>query len=168
MRGSKLNKQRVREARRLAERIGDVVSGIHEVHANDTSAYVRADFSDRLGLIYRIRERVYIKKFFIKFLNNFIAQITPFFFFSIGGYLVINGELSFGALVAVLAAYKDLAAPWKELLNWYQRQADARIKYDQLSEQFEPAGMLAEDLQDSDPPADISLRDQPGRDCRHG
>ena len=33
------------------------------------------------------------------------------------GYFVIQGNLSFGALVAVLAAYKDLASPWKELLT---------------------------------------------------
>ena len=40
------------------------------------------------------------------------------------GYLVIEGDLSFGALVAVLAAYKDLSGPWKELLDFYQLQAD--------------------------------------------
>ena len=39
--------------------------------------------------------------------------MTPFFFFSVGGILVIEGNLTFGALVAALAAYKDLSAPWK-------------------------------------------------------
>ncbi|NJO67740.1 MAG: hypothetical protein HC826_02095 [Rhodospirillales bacterium] len=51
------------------------------------------------------------------------------------------------ALVAVLAAYKDLASPWKELLDWYQQKEDARVKYDQLIEQFDPPGMLPETLQ---------------------
>jgi len=68
-------------------------------------------------------------------------------FYSIGGYLVIEGDLSFGALVAVLAAYKDLSPPWKELLTHYQIAMDARIKYEQLIEQFQPAGMLPEELQ---------------------
>ena len=107
----------------------------------------RADFARWSGTIYDIRFEIYRKKFFIKFLNNFIAQLTPFFFFSIGGYLVIQGELTFGALVAVLAAYKDLSSPWKELLDWYQQKEDTRVKYDQLVEQFRPAGLLAEDLQ---------------------
>jgi putative ABC transport system ATP-binding protein len=142
-----LAKERVRTVRRLAESVGETVSGIVEVHANDTSELHRADFSRRVGTIYDIRLKIYRKKFFIKFLNNFIAQLTPFFFYLIGGYLVIRGSLTFGALVAVLAAYKDLSSPWKELLDWYQQKEDTRIKYDQLIEQFRPAGMLPEALQ---------------------
>ncbi|HER26551.1 MAG TPA: ABC transporter ATP-binding protein, partial [Rhodospirillales bacterium] len=105
-------------------------------------------FSDRLGTINRIRLDIFRKKFFIKFLNNFLAQLTPFFFYSIGGYLVIGGSMSIGALVAVLAAYKDLSAPWKELLKYYQTMEDSRIKYEQLVDQFEPDGMIEEHLID--------------------
>ncbi len=143
-----LAKQRVRTVRKLSERIGESVTGIEEIHANDTSELERAEFTRWVGTIYEIRYRIYRKKFFIKFLNNIIGQATPFFFFSIGGYLVINGELTFGALVAVLAAYKDLSAPWKELLRWYQVKEDARIKYEQLVEQFRLAGMLDSELQE--------------------
>ncbi|MEO0392843.1 MAG: cyclic nucleotide-binding domain-containing protein, partial [Pseudomonadota bacterium] len=46
-----------------------------------------------------------------------------------------------------VAAYKDLAAPWKELLNYYQRMADSNIKYDQLYEQFVPPDLLDKRLQ---------------------
>jgi ABC-type multidrug transport system fused ATPase/permease subunit len=140
-----LRKERIVKVRKLSERIGEVVTGIREVHAHDTSQYELADFSERVGEIYGIRYETYKLKFFIKFINNFLAQVTPFFFYSIGGYLVINGELSFGALVAVLAAYKDLSDPWKELLNYYQIQADSRVKYDLLVETFQPAGMLPEE-----------------------
>jgi ABC-type multidrug transport system ATPase subunit len=63
-------------------------------------------------------------------------------FFLIGGYFVIKGELSFGALVAVLAAYKDLSSPWKELLDFYQNQQDVAIKYEQVVEQFQVPDML--------------------------
>ena len=141
-----LNKERVQHVRKLSERITEMVAGSAEIHAHDTGQYELADFSDRLGSIFKIRYQVYRKKFFIKFLNNFLAQVTPFFFYSIGGYLVIKGDLSIGALVAVLAAYKDLAPPWKELLNYYQRMEDAKIKYQQLIERFDPPNMFAEDI----------------------
>ncbi len=150
-----LKKERVIHVRRLSERIGEVVTGIREVHAHDTSQYELADFSDRIGDIYDIRVKIYKQKFLIKFLNNFISQITPFFFYSIGGYLVIRGSLSFGALVAVLAAYKDLASPWKELLDYYQNKEDARVKYDLLYEIFEPPGMLDARLLSEEPPEGI-------------
>ena len=145
-----LGKARVREVRKLSEKIGESVSGIQEIHANDTAQYELADFSQRLGTIFTIRFQIYNKKFFIKFLNNLLANLTPFFFFSIGGYLVIGGEISLGSLVAVLAAYKDLSPPWKALLTYYQIQADSRIKYDQVITQFEPQGLMDEGKQYSD------------------
>jgi ABC-type multidrug transport system fused ATPase/permease subunit len=145
-----LGKARVREVRKLSQKIGETVSGIQEIHANDTAQYELADFSQRLGTIFNIRFQIYNRKFFIKFLNNLLAQLTPFFFFSIGGYLVINGKITLGSLVAVLAAYKDLSPPWKELLTYYQIQADSRIKYDQVISQFEPQGLMDEGKQYSD------------------
>lgn len=146
---NQLGKQRVLAARQLGDRIGDTISGIREVHANDTSHYERAEISSRLGRIFEIRFEIYKKKFFIKFLNNFLAQVTPFFFYSAGGYYVIQGELSLGALVAVLAAYKDLNAPWKELLKYYQTKEDVRIKYEQVVEMFETEGMMEQKLLDA-------------------
>lgn len=139
---NRLNKQRIKHVRKTSERIGELVGGVTEIHNHDTARFELAELGKQLGLIYRIRWDIYRAKFFIKFCNNFIAQITPFFFYAIGGYLVINGELSFGAMVAVLAAYKDLSAPWKLLLQHYQRMEDARVKYDQLISQFQPPGML--------------------------
>ncbi len=153
-----LGKQRVQNVRRLADHLGESVSGINEIHANDAAKLELSRFGDRLGTIYDIRYEIYQRKFFIKFINNFIDKLTPFFFFSIGGYLVIQGGLTVGALVAVLNAYKDLASPWKELLMWYQQKEDVRIKYEQVVEQFEPQGMLEEKLQLTEPDGSTSLK----------
>ncbi|MCP4769505.1 MAG: ABC transporter ATP-binding protein [Gammaproteobacteria bacterium] len=146
-----LAKERVTVARNLAGRIGETISGIEEVHANDTSHYERAHISQRLGKIYLIRFAIYKRKFFIKFLNNFIAQLTPFFFYSVGGYFVLRGDLSIGSMVAVLVAYKDLSGPWKELLRYYQRLEDIRVKYSQVIQQFNPINMLKADIIDQRP-----------------
>ncbi|HET8727180.1 MAG TPA: ABC transporter ATP-binding protein [Alphaproteobacteria bacterium] len=138
---NQLGKERVHAMRRLSDRIGETIAGVGEIHAHGAANYHLADVADRLGGIFDIRYEIYRRKFFIKFLNNFINQLTPFFFYAIGGYLVIVGRLDLGALVAVLAAYKDLAAPWKELLTYYQQTEDVRIKYEQVVEQFRPPGM---------------------------
>ena len=146
-----LGKQRVRAVRRVSERISESISGIEEVHSNDASNLMRAEFSSHLGRIYQIRYEIYHRKFVIKFINNFLAQFTPFLFYLIGGYLAINGDLSIGALIGVIGAHKDMNAPWKELLAFYQQYMDAKIKYEQVVEQFDPAGMLDEDLQINEP-----------------
>jgi putative ABC transport system ATP-binding protein len=143
---NQLGKQRVKTVRVLADRVGESAAGMVELRSNDAARFQLAHVAHLLGTIYDIRFEIYQRKFFVKFLNNFINQLTPFFFFSIGGYLVITGGLSFGALVAVLAAYKDLASPWKELLDFYQRKEDTRIKYEQIVEQFQPDGLIADRL----------------------
>ena len=144
-------KEKIRLARALSERIGEVVTGIREVHTHDTSQLERAEYTERIGAIYGVRVQIYRLKFFIKFVNNFIAQITPFFFYSLGGYLVIEGDLTFGSLVAVIAAYEKLAGPWKELLNFYQTKEDAKGKYELLLESFQVPGMLDEAHIDTEP-----------------
>ena len=146
-----MGKERVRRVRELSASIGETAAGIQEVHTHNTARRELAIFSRRLGAIYDVRLQIYIWKFIIKFLNNSINQLGPFCFYAIGGWLVINGDLEFGALFAAIAAHKDLAAPWKDLLNFYQRQADAKIKYEQVIEQFQPAGMMEEDRQLREP-----------------
>jgi ABC-type multidrug transport system fused ATPase/permease subunit len=154
---NQLGKERVRSVRQLSDRVGETVGGSQEIHAHDTANYHMADVSHRLGRIFDIRFDIYKRKFFIKFLNNFLNQLTPFFFYSIGGYLVITGTLSLGALVAVLAAYKDLSGPWRELLNYYQRVEDVRIKYQQVIEQFQPPDLMPTEQMTEDAPFDGPL-----------
>src|SRR6185503_15521014 len=131
-----LAKQRQLSARQLSGRIAEVADGVVEVHANDTSNYERSEISSRLGKIFRIRFEFYQRKFLIKFLNNFLSQVAPFLFYLVGGYLVIKGNLDIGTLVAVIAAYKDLPSPIKELIDWDQQRLDVQIKYTQVVEQF--------------------------------
>ena len=142
-----LGKQQQLTARDLAGRVGEIVDGIGEVRTNDASNYERADIANRLGIIFFIRYELYQRKFFVKFLNNFLAQLTPFLFFLIGGYFAIRGRLDIGQLVAVIAAYKDLPGPIKELIDWDQQRQDVQIKYAQVSEQFSPEAMVPGALQ---------------------
>src|SRR6185295_13976354 len=130
----RLGRMRQLTARELAGRIGEVFDGINAVRTNDTSNYERADITARLGLIFKIRYDLYQWKFMVKFLNNFLAQVTPFLFYSLGGYLALIGRLDVGQLVAVIAAYKDLPTPLKELIDWDQERQNVEVKYAQVVE----------------------------------
>jgi ABC-type multidrug transport system fused ATPase/permease subunit len=154
---SALGKARLREIRRLSDHVGETVNGIVDIHVNDTSNLELARFADRLAAIYNIRYEIFRRKYTIKFLNNFLDKLAPFLFYLFGGILVIEGNITIGALVAVIGAHKDMSTPWKELLNWYQQQADARVKYDQVVSQFDPDGMLDEALQHTEPEGEQTL-----------
>jgi len=138
-----LGRERQLTARALSGRVGEIVDGIGTVHVHDTSNYERADIAARLGLIFKIRFDLYQWKFMVKFLNNFLAQVTPFLFYMIGGYLVIQGRLDVGQLVAVISAYKDLPGPMKELIDWDQARQDVQVKYQQVVEQFTVEDLIA-------------------------
>ena len=131
-----LGRQRQLTARELSGRVGEIVDGIGTIHGNDTSNFERADIASRLGLIFSIRYDLYQWKFLVKFINNFLAQVTPFLFYSIGGFLALQGRLDIGQLVAVINAYKDLPGPLKELIDWDQARQDVQVKYNQVVEQF--------------------------------
>ncbi|MEX0278303.1 MAG: ABC transporter transmembrane domain-containing protein [Ruegeria sp.] len=139
-----LNKQRIQEVRVLAAQIGENAAGAATLRANGGWRYRRAMISDQLGRLFGIRFEIYQKKFFMKFINNFISQITPFMFYLVGGLLVLQGSVSLGALVAALAAYKDLSSPWKELLAYYNQTQDMSLRWGVVIDRFAPDGMTNE------------------------
>ena len=146
-----LNKERIREMRAFSSEIGESAAGISDLRTNGGLRYRLAQFTDRLGRLFTIRFQIYQKKFFMKFLNNFITQLTPFFFYSVGGYLAIRGDITVGALVAALAAYKDLSSPWKELLFYYNQTQDMAVRWEVVTERFGPSGMIDEELFEGEP-----------------
>lgn len=146
-----LNKDRIVEVRALASEIGESAAGIEDLRANGGWRYRLAMFTDRLGRLFEIRFKIYQKKFFMKFLNNLITQMTPFLFYSAGGYLAIKGEITVGALVAALAAYKDLSSPWKELLFYYNQVQDMSLRWEIIAERFAPKDMIDEKLFEGEP-----------------
>ena len=153
-----LNKRRIQEVRVLASQIGENAAGASTLRANGGWRYRRAMISDQLGRLFGIRFEIYQKKFFMKFINNFISQLTPFMFYLVGGLLVLQGSVSLGALVAALAAYKDLSSPWKELLTYYNQTQDMSLRWDVVIERFAPAGMQDESLFEDEPEARPHLK----------
>jgi putative ABC transport system ATP-binding protein len=141
-----LGRLRQLTARELSGRISEIVEGIGAVHSNDTSNLERADIASRLGRIFSIRYDLYQWKFLVKFVNNLFSQITPFIFYAFGGYFVLLGKLDLGQLVAVIAAYKDLPSPLKDLIDWDQARQDVQLKYGAVCEQFGIEPLIAQSV----------------------
>jgi putative ABC transport system ATP-binding protein len=151
-----LGRERQLTARQLSGRIAEFVDGVQEVRSNGATNWERADISGRLGRIFVIRFEIYQRKFLAKLVNNFLAQVTPFVFYAAGGYFAIRGVIDIGALVAIIAAYKDLPGPLKELIDWDQQRLDVQIKYEQVVSQFAADRLLPAD-DGSTPPPDTHL-----------
>ena len=141
----RLGRLRQIASRRFAGRVSEVIDGMEAVRVHNTAAWERAEIGGRLHELFDIRFRIYKRKFVVKFLNNLLAQMTPFFFYAVGGYFALSGRLDIGQLVAVIAAYRELPPPLKELIDWDQQRLDVQVKYDQVVAYFSPDKLVHED-----------------------
>ncbi len=61
----------------------------------------------------------------------------PVIVFILGGYLLIQGQIELGSIVAFLSAQEKLYDPWKELIDFYQVYQDASIRYKKSMTMFD-------------------------------
>jgi putative ABC transport system ATP-binding protein len=128
---------RIQSTRRFAAQVSETMQGLRDIRSNHTVAFETANLSERLTGIFARGREVYSRTSVLIFVNYFFNHLTPFLFYSIGGYLVLRGSLTLGALIAVIAAYRETAAPWNELLENYQQLQENRLKYATLLESFD-------------------------------
>jgi ABC-type multidrug transport system fused ATPase/permease subunit len=131
------NKMRVDVTRDLSSKIGETITGIHEVHGNASYRIENGKYGEFVDRLFRIRIVWNLYKQGIKALNNLFQNLGPFTLFIVGGYLAIQGRFDLGALVAFLSAYEKLYDPWKELMDFYQVYQDATTGYGRLMEYFD-------------------------------
>ncbi|MFC6049355.1 ABC transporter transmembrane domain-containing protein, partial [Methylobacterium hispanicum] len=167
----RLSRRRQLASRTFAGRAIEVLEGLETVTANAAGRWERAEIGGRLHGLYDLRLRIYRRKFAVKYLNNLLAQVTPFLFYAIGGLFALKGQLDIGQLVAVLAAYRDLPPPLKELIDWDQQRLDVEVKYETVAAHFAPHRLRpAEPSLEAEPPhlvgplttEGLSLRDPQG------
>ncbi len=156
------NKKRVDATRSLSSKVGETISGIHEVHGNGSYHIENRRFGELVQELLHIRVRWNVYRYAIKGLNNLFQNMGPFLLFIVGGYLAINGRFDLGALVAFLSAYEKLYDPWKELMEFYQTYQEASVSYRRLMEYFDEQPEFALTPPDREPyelAASIQVRD---------
>ncbi len=134
---NKLNKERVKTTRAMANVVNESISGIHEIHGNTSYGLEEKKLSSFISQLYALVKKLFIVKYGIKFANNVFQSLGPFILFLVGGYMAIHGQFTLGALVAFLSAYEKVYDPWKELIEYYQSYQDAQIRYRQIMQIFD-------------------------------
>ena len=148
---NKANKRRVDMTRTLSGKIGEAISGIHEIHGNGSYRIENRRYGKMIEELYKIRIVWNLYKFSVKSLNNFFSNLSPFLVFIVGGYLAIKGRLDLGALVAFISAQEKIYDPWKELIAFYQVYQDASVRYKRTMEYFDELPEHALEPDDREP-----------------
>lgn len=148
---NKANKRRVDMTRTLSGKIGEAISGIHEIHGNGSYRIENRRYGKMIEELYKIRIVWNLYKFSVKSVNNFFSNLSPFLVFIVGGYLAIKGRLDLGALVAFISAQEKIYDPWKELIAFYQVYQDASVRYKRTMEYFDELPEHALEPDDREP-----------------
>ena len=136
-RANRENKKRVDTTRVLSSKIGESITGIHEIQGYGAFNIENSKFDQLVAQLLKIRIVWTLYTQAIKVLNNFFTNLSPFLIFLLGGYLAMKGQLGLGALVAFLSAQEKLYTPWKELIEFYQVYQDASVRYRRTMEYFD-------------------------------
>jgi ABC-type multidrug transport system fused ATPase/permease subunit len=134
---NKANKERVDVSRKMASQITESISGIHEVHAQGSFNTEERKYNGLVERLLRIRIVWTLYRYAVKVTNNLFVSLGPVLVFVLGGYLMMQGQLELGSLIAFLSAQEKLYDPWKELIEFYQVYQDASIRYKKIMHAFE-------------------------------
>ncbi len=133
----KANKMRVDISRTMASQITESISGVQEVHAQGSFRTEEYKYNTLVERLLNIRIVWNLYRFAVKATNNLILGLGPVLVFLVGGYLMMQGELELGALVAFLSGQEKLYDPSRELTKFYQVYQDASVRYKKVLHAFD-------------------------------
>ena len=93
-------------------------------------------FNDLVEKILTLRTKFILTKNVMKTINNLLIALGPFGVISYGGYLVIQGDIEVGVILAFVSGLERLGSPLRELVGSYSQITDARMRYATLLEGF--------------------------------
>ncbi|MCP4688492.1 MAG: ATP-binding cassette domain-containing protein [Desulfobacterales bacterium] len=167
---NQINKKRVDMTRKISGSVGESVTGIHEIHGNGSFRMESRKFDRLVDKMLKIRIFWNLYKLGVKAVSNFFNNLSPLIIIGLGAYLITQGKLDLGSLVAFLMAQEKLAEPWKELLGFYQQYQDASVRYKRTMDYFdyepehplEPADRAAHALEGNIEVRDMSFDTESG------
>lgn len=86
--------------------------------------------------IFDVRLRIEKLKWLMKALNNFLMKLGPFGIITFGGYMVMQGNLEVGVIVAFISGFERLGGPMRDTIAFYRQVSDAHMKYALLVDSF--------------------------------
>jgi putative ABC transport system ATP-binding protein len=106
-----------------AERLGTV-------RAFGLTVWERGAIGERIARLFDATVAVHRDRAGTRLMQSLLLNTPALVFFLIGGWLVLEGQIDIGQLVAVVAAYQQIPDPLKELLDWDKTRAEAQVRYE--------------------------------------
>jgi ABC-type multidrug transport system fused ATPase/permease subunit len=86
--------------------------------------------------LYRVRIWMYLRKYLMSELGNFLANTGPLIVLTAGGYLVITGRTEVGTLVVFISGLQRISDPWDELVNFYRSVSNTSVLFAMINQKL--------------------------------
>jgi ABC-type multidrug transport system fused ATPase/permease subunit len=83
--------------------------------------------------MYKVRIWIYLRKYALAALGNFLDSLGPIIVLAVGGYLFMQGETQIGTLVVFISGLGKIADPWDQLINFYRSVSNTAVMYDMIN-----------------------------------
>jgi ABC-type bacteriocin/lantibiotic exporter with double-glycine peptidase domain len=90
-----------------------------------------------INRIYKLRIGIYVRKYLLAALGNFLDSLGVVIVLTIGGYLVIRGTTQVGTLLVFISGLDKVADPWDQLINFYRSISNTAVAYDMIRTQID-------------------------------
>ena len=115
-------KKRVKIIRRLS------ISVVDRPPQNEIEADDQRD-DERIDRVFQLNVGILKLKFSMNFLMNLSTQLQIIAALLVGGWMVHEGDLEVGGIVAFISGIGKLADPWGDLVNWFRDVNLNLVKY---------------------------------------
>lgn len=93
--------------------------------------------TDTVQEIYTNRMRFFVLKFTMKAALNLLNSLGPITVLIFGGYMVMQGEVQVGVIVAFLSGFERISSPLRELIGFYRVAAQANVQHRMIAKWIE-------------------------------
>ena len=171
-----LNKRKVLDYRTFSQHsdnqnaIVQLVSGMPEIKLNNCEASHRWHWEQIQGRLFKTRLKSLAIEQYQQAGNLFINETKNIVITFWAAYLVIQGEISLGMMMAITYILGQMNTPIEQLLNFIRMGQDAKISMERLMEiqqQKEEKDSQNVHLSTSVPSGDIEIRDLSFKYSRH-
>ena len=79
--------------------------------------------------IFRLNMGIYRLKYLMNLVMNVMHHLSVAATFGIGGWMVLDGRIEVGTVVAMVGGFAKLNDPWGDIVNWAREYSVVRVKY---------------------------------------
>jgi ABC-type multidrug transport system fused ATPase/permease subunit len=119
--------------RRAADRIQTMraLGGamIDDFGPGTTPAARQRAFHERVDRVFVLNVEIFWRKFLMNFLMNLTHHFGLIGVLLVGGWLIVEGRLEVGTVVAFISGLKQVNDPWGDLVNYLREMAVSQVKY---------------------------------------